>query len=124
MIQKWLTLAGLVGCSCVGNPFARAAGEGVTVTMSRRVHPVLIRNEHNILLQIVVEVQREKEVRLRAMHFALDRSDAVGDLASLALFATGDKQEFSPASPFGKKMGPARTVAFRGDLVLRRGKNV
>src|SRR5947207_11384010 len=97
-------VCGMVVC---GDSVGRGAGEGVTVTMSRRVHPVLIRNEHNILLQIVVEVQREKEVRLRAMHFALDRSDAVGDLASLALFATGDKQEFSPASPFGKTMGPA-----------------
>jgi len=124
MIRQWLTLAGLVGCSCLGHPVARAAGEDATVTMARRVHPVLIRNEHNILLQIVVEVQREKEVHLRAMHFALDRSDAVGDLASLALFATGDKQEFSPTSPFGKTMGPARTMAFRGDRALRRGKNV
>ncbi|MBI1917052.1 MAG: exo-alpha-sialidase [Planctomycetes bacterium] len=124
MICKWPTLAGLVWCSCVGSPIAQAAGEDVTVTMSRRVHPVLIRNEYNILLQIVVDVQCEKEVRLQAMHFLLDRSDDVGDLASLALFATGDKQEFSPTSPFGKPMGPVRKVAFRGDLALRRRKNV
>ena len=124
MMRRWLTLAGLLWCSCLGNPFAQAAGEGVTVTTLRGVHPVLIRNEHNILLQIVVDVQGEKEVRLKAMHFAFDKSDDVGDLASLGLFATGDKQEFSPTSPFGKTIDPARAVAFRADLALRRGKNV
>src|SRR5262245_30920646 len=124
MIRKWRTLAGLVACLCVGIPFARAAGEGLSVTMSRRVHPVLIRNEHNVLLQVVVDVQGEKEARLQAMHFALDWSDAVDDLASLALFATGAKQEFAPTSPFGKPMDPARKVVFRGDLALRPGKNV
>src|SRR5262249_10065172 len=124
MIQKWLSLAGLVWGSCVGMPIVEAAGEDVTVTMSRRGHPGLIRNDHNILLQIVVEVQGEKEGRLNAMHFGLDRSDAVGDLASLALFSTGDKQEFSPTGGFGKPMGPARTMTFRDDLALKRGKNV
>ena len=111
-------------CSCLGNSFAQAAGEDIAVTTSRPVHPVLIRNEHNILLQIVVDVQHEKEARLQAMHFAFDGSDDVGDLASLALFATGDKQQFTSASPFGKTMDAARTVAFRDDLALRRGKNV
>jgi len=126
MIRSLMTLAGLVGFSCLGNPFAQAFPEGIdiTVTTSRRVHPILIRNEHNALLQIVVNVEGDKEVRLQAMHFALDGSDAVGDLDSLALFATGDKPAFSPASPCGKPSGAARTVVFREDRALRRGANV
>src|SRR5207302_1113359 len=108
----------------LGDPVARAAGADVKVTTARPVHPVLIRNDHNPLLQIIVEVQGAKEERLKAIHFTLDRSDDVADLASLALFATGDKEVFAPVAPFGKALDSARAVAFRDDLALRRGKNL
>jgi sialidase-1 len=74
-------LAGLVWCCCLANFSAHAAEQDVTVAASRRVHPVLIRNDHNPLLQVVVEVRGEKEVRLRAVRFTLDRCDDVADLA-------------------------------------------
>jgi sialidase-1 len=108
----------------LGNPHTQAGGEDVTVTTSRRVHPVLIRSEAGALLQIVMDVQRAKDLHLQAMHFTLDGTDDVGDLESLSLFATGDKQEFATAIPFGKPIDAAKTVAFRGDLMLRPGKNV
>ena len=108
----------------LGNPHTQADGEDVTVTTSRRVHPVLIRSEAGALLQIVMDVQRGKDLRLQAMHFTLDGTDDVGDLASVSLFATGDKQEFATAIPFGKPIDAAKTVAFRGDLMLRPRKNV
>src|SRR6185312_13533409 len=86
----------------LGSPHTYAGGEDVAVTTSRRVHPVLIRNEFGALLQNVMDVQRGKDLRLQALHFKLDDTDDVGDLESLSLFATGDKQEFATAIPFGK----------------------
>jgi hypothetical protein len=96
----------------LGNPHTRAGDENVTVTTSRRVHPVLIRNEFGALLQIVMDVQRGKDLRLQAMHFTLDGTDDVGDLESLSLFATGDKEEFATALPFGKPIDAAKRLHF------------
>jgi sialidase-1 len=121
-MNRILIIATLV--FAMGNPPAQAGGEDVTVTTSRRVHPVLIRNEAGALLQIVVDVPRTKGVRLQAMHFTLDGTDDVGDLESLSLFATGDKREFATTTSFGKPIEAAKALAFRGDLMLRPGKNV
>jgi sialidase-1 len=108
----------------LGTPHTQAGGEHVTVTTSRRVYPVLIRNDAGDLLQIVVDVPRNKDVRLQAMHFTLDGTDDVGDLESLSLFATGDKRKFATTTSFGKPIEAAKALAFRGDLMLRPGKNV
>ena len=116
-----LILIGLALSSC--RPDLQPV-EGITVTTSQEVHPVLIRSEHNGLLRIVVNVQRDDEVKLQSMHFTLDGTDNVGDVESLELFTTSEKEEFSTASGFGKPLAAARTLAFRGDQVLRPGKNV
>jgi sialidase-1 len=88
-----------------------------------RVHPLLIRNEHNSLLQIVIDVPRD-DLTLQTMQFALDGTDDVSDVETLELFATSDKLEFSPKVPFGKPSDSARHVAIHGEQVLRRGANV
>ena len=103
---------------------ANAAGEEVTAATSRQVHPLLIRNEAGALLQIVVDVQSNKEVRLQALNFALDGADDVADLESLSVFATGDKQEFATTTAFGKPSDAAKLIAIRGDVTLRPGRNV
>ncbi len=123
-MNRTLITAGLVWLLSFGHAYAQKAGENVTVTTSRPVHPVLIRNDAGAVLQIVVDVQPNKDVRLQALHVTLDGTDDVADIESLSLFATGDKQEFATAIPFGKPHDAATTVAFRGDLVLRPGKNV
>src|SRR5687768_5394361 len=99
--RDWLKVVVLVWLTCPGNQLLGAA-EGVTVTVTHPAHPVLIRNEHNALSRIVVDVQGDQPVRLRAMHFSLDRTDALGDLDTLELFASGDRQGFSTGAPFGK----------------------
>lgn len=124
MNRRWLPLAGLALCWCLANPPAPAAEGDVTVTTMRRVHPVLTRNDHNPLVQVIVEVQGEKEVRLKAVHFTLDRCDDVADLVSLELFTAGDREAFSASAPFGKPAAPAKAVTFQSDLALRRGRNV
>lgn len=108
----------------LGNSHTQAGDENVSVTTSRRVHPLLIRNEAGALLELVVNVPPNKDVRLQGMHFALNGTDDVGDIESLSLFSTGDKQEFATAAPFGKTQGAAKAIAFRGDHMLRPGKNV
>ena len=104
----------------LGNPHTQAGGEDVTVTTSRRVHPVLIRSEAGALLQIVMDVQRAKDLHLQAMHFTLDGTDDVGDLESLSLFATGDKQEFATAIPFGrsKVSGPLPLTPYLPSTII------
>ena len=123
-MSRTFIAAGLVCLLSLGNSCAHAAGEDVTVTTSRRVHPVLIRNDAGSLLQIVVDVPRGKDLGLQAMHFKLDGTDDVSDLESLSLFATGDKQEFATTTPVGKPIDAAKSVAIGGDLKLRPGKNV
>lgn len=114
----------VVGLACLlspANPCAFAGDESGAVTTFRRVQPLLIRNEAGTLLQIVVEVPGGKDVRLQTLQFTLD---GVGDLESLSLFSTGDKHEFATGTPLGKSVEAAKTVSFRGDLLLRPGKNV
>ena len=91
---------------------------------SQPVHPVLIRNDHGPLTRVVVDVANGAEARTTSFDFKLDGTDDVGDLESLTLFSTGDKDEFSPAAPFGEPAKPAATITFRGERVLNAGKNV
>lgn len=117
-----MMLAGLALAS--GAPAIRAQGNDIAVTASRRVQPLLIRNEAGALLQIVVEVPSGKDVRLQALHVTLDGTDDPGDLESLTVFATADKLEFTPKTAVGKSLAAARSLTFRVDRALRPGKNV
>ena len=93
--------------------------------MSQRVHPVLIRNDHNALLQVVVEVKQKEDVRLRSVAFSLDGTDNLSDLESLELFYTGEKREFATETVFGKPAQPAARDLFpRGSNLTRRDARV
>jgi len=100
------------------------AAKGLTAAVARPVHPVLIRNEHGPLLRVVVEVEKGVEARVNSLVFKLDGTDDLGDLESLTLFTTGDKEGFSPATPVGEPAMPAAAVTFPVDQPLRVGKNV
>ena len=91
---------------------------------SQPVHPVLIRNEHGPLTRVVVEIENGVEARAKSFVFQFDGTDDLGDLESLTLFSTGDKDEFSPATRIGEPSKPAKEVTFRGEHVLTAGKNV
>ena len=100
-----------------------SAAEPNAVT-SQPVHPVLIRNEHGPLTRVVVEVKSSVEDGVKSFVFQLDGTDDLGDLESLALYSTGDKEEFSSAIRIGEPAKPAKEVTFRGERVLSAGKNV
>ena len=134
--------ASVSGPSVLTSPL-RAATK-VEATASQRVHPVLIRNDHNALIHVVVEV-RQPEVHVTSFTFSLRGTDELKDLETLRLFFSGDKlsreldkvrngTSFSgdrqallaglTATPFGRGAKPAAELTFRGDQVLRPGTNV
>ena len=125
LVVSWMALAPLVV------PFALThiargddATQGLTVRTVEPVHPILIRNEHGPLLRVVVDVPDKTEVRLTSLSFELGGTDDTGDLDSLEVFFTGDKEEFSPAVAWGEPAAPAMSIAFRGGQLLKAGRNV
>ena len=96
----------------------------LTVSMTQPVHPVLIRNEHSPVLQVIVEANDPQDARLKAISFRLDGTDDLGDLESLSMFSTGDNDAFSSATPLGEPVQPGETIMFHGEQSLGAGKNV
>lgn len=121
VLTSCLAFAPTIGAT---HGLGQEAATGVKASAVRPVHPVLIRNEHGPLTRVVVEVEQGVAARANSLDFALDGTDDFGDLDSLRLFATGDKDEFSPGTPVGPSTAPAATVTFRVDQSLRAGKNV
>jgi sialidase-1 len=103
---------------------AEEAPAKLAASMAQPVHSLLIRNEHNALLRVVIELKDEQDIRVKSLSFTLNGTDDVGDLDALELFFTGDKEEFAAAMAFGKPAKPAATFLFQGEQTLRTGKNV
>ena len=115
---------GLGPMTCGNDVFGEDSVTGLTAIAVRPVHPVLIRNEHGPLLRVVVDVEDRDDVRVTGLSFLLDCTDDLNDLDSVALFTTGDKEEFSPATAVGERVKPAATIAFCLDRALLAGRNV
>ena len=98
------------------------AEDSITAVSRQRVHPVLIRNDFNPLLQIRVE-STEKSVFLHSITFSLAGTSDPSDIESLQLFATKDKGGFSREITFGDPMTSGREVTFRGNYRLDVGTN-
>ena len=113
-------------------------------TASQRVHPVLIGNDHNALLEVIVEVGGG-EVHLNSFTFSLRGTDDASDIESLRLFYSGDERpqeldairsgiNFSgdrhalfaglAGTPFGRLSEPAAEVTFRDHQRLPPGTHV
>ena len=116
----------------------------IKATTSQRVHPVLIRNDHNALIQVILEV-RQKGIQATSLSFSLLGTDALEDIASLQLFYSGTRfaSELDQRSsgirfsgdptallanltdlPFGKTSKPTAKLTFRGEQLLQQGTNV
>ena len=115
-------LCGLV--AVLGSGACRRAPEGITVTVTERVHPVLIRNDHNELVELTVNVQRSDPVALQAVACTLDGTDSLEDIETVGMFSTGSERKFAPGERFGTDLGPAPKVIFSGSRRLRPGPNV
>jgi sialidase-1 len=118
-----------MGCTVLGrlavdDTRGEDSPEGLAASTIQPVHPLLIRNEHNAVLRVVIEIQGKNEQRVKSLSFGLDGTDDTGDLESLELFFTGDNRDFSPRVAFGQPVKPGAAVTFRGEQTLRAGENV
>ncbi len=102
-----------------------SSSKELSASVSQRIHPVLIRNDRNPLLQLVIKVKREENIRLRSISFSLEGTDDLADLESLELFYAGEDQELLIAGTgFGQPAQPATKISFQGNQVLRSGTHV
>ena len=108
------------------------------------MHPVLIRNEHNSLIQVVV-VATQPGMHATRFTFSLRDTDDRNDIDSLRLYYSGDKRPEGldqirsginflgdrqaiwaelAGKPLGALAAPSTVLTFDGDQVLRKGTNV
>ncbi|MBI4905406.1 MAG: exo-alpha-sialidase [Acidobacteria bacterium] len=92
-------------------PVAHAAPT-ITAAITQRVHPVLIRNDHNELLELVVKVRGGDPPALRTLTCSLD---GVGVL-HLELLADN--------KPIAMPVKPSSKITFAANHPLREGDNV
>lgn len=95
----------------------------VTATFRQGKHPLLIRNDDSPVLQVAVNSPR-RGVVLDALTVSLDGTDDLGDIESLRLFTTGDRETFDTTALFGDARAAADEVTFHGHLRLNAGTNV
>ncbi len=79
--------------------------------------PVLIRNEHNSLLQLTIN-SKKPFVQVKSITVALEGSD---NLESLQFYFTGGAGGLSSEKPFGERLHPAKTLVFKGHARLNAG---
>jgi sialidase-1 len=124
--QADLILMGLAAPFLLVLPFTGcgpATPGGLEATASQRVHPVLIRNEHNPLANVTVEAGNPG-ISAESFTFTLSGTDDPNDIESLELFYSGDQEEFGATNRFGDPARPADEVVFTGNQELSPGKNV
>ena len=97
---------------------------GLTATVTQPVHPVLIRNDHNVVLQLTIGSKQTSATALESLEFSLAGTDSLDDLETLEVFSAGSKPEFTPATPFGQPTAPAAKVTITGSQPLQPGPNV
>ena len=98
-------------------PLARCAELGAVTR--QMVRPVLIRNEHNSLLQLTINAKRPF-VQLHAITVELEGSMELG---SLQFYFTGVDGGLSTQKPFGERLRSHKSVVFKGHARLTAGPN-
>lgn len=83
------------------------------------VRPVLIRNEHNSLLQLTINAKRPF-VQLKAIAVELE---GAMELESLQFYFTDVDDGLSTQKPFGERLRSHKSVVFKGHARLRAGPN-
>ena len=98
-------------------PLARCAELGAVTR--QMVRPVLIRNEHNSLLQLTINAKRPF-VQLHAITVELEGSMELG---SQQFYFTGVDGGLSTQKPFGERLRSLKSVVFKGHARLTAGPN-
>ncbi|MCH2203744.1 MAG: exo-alpha-sialidase [Fuerstiella sp.] len=83
------------------------------------VRPVLIRNEHNTLLQLTIDTD-EAFIQVHSITIAIE---GAVELQSVQFYFTGEETGFSSEKAFGDRMKPEPTIVFGGHARLNVGTN-
>jgi len=97
---------------------------GLTLSVTPHAHPVLIRNDRNVLQQVSVKSARSAPVDLQSMDFALDGTTDLNDVDSLELLWSGAKPDLETATRFGDAVSPVAKVSFHGSHSVAPGDNI
>ena len=104
---------------------AQSSAATVTATTSQRVHPVLIRNDHNPLLRVTIDVPKKQlGLRVSTFTFSLVGTDNLNDIDSLTVFATGAEESFRSDIRLADPLPAKKRVTFRTKYEIRSGKYV
>lgn len=96
-----------------------ARGAELTATVRQLARPVLIRNEHNSLLQLTIHA-KEPFVQVRSIAVTVE---GARNLESLQLYFTGGAGGFSSEMPFGERLRGRKEIVFAGHARLAAGAN-
>ncbi|MEC9004483.1 MAG: BNR-repeat neuraminidase N-terminal domain-containing protein, partial [Planctomycetota bacterium] len=95
----------------------------LSAVVKKRVHPVLIRNDHNALLSLTITADKPF-VQLESVTVSLAGCDDVQDLDTLKLFQASGEGKFETTAGFGDRLAAAQTMTFHGHARLKKGANV
>ena len=99
------------------------AGAEVSARTRQRVHPVVIRNDHNALLSLTVTCEKPF-VLMNSITVSLVGCDDLDDLESLQFFFASQGGSLDKTIAYGDRLAAAKTVTFRGHARLKAGANV
>jgi sialidase-1 len=97
-----------------------AQGADVKAVVRHAVRPMLIRNDHNVLVELDLDAGDEPYVQLKSISASLEGAE---DLESLQFYLTGAEPAFSGEKPFGDRLPAEKTMNFRGHARLEAGLN-
>ena len=108
-----------ISCLVAGSPLLAHSS-----TTRQRVHPVLVRNAHNALLRVAVEVaDGSPDADVTSFEISLDGTDDLKDIDAMQLFHCDTPESLSTASRFGKPHKARRSVVFEGSRSLPAGRH-
>ncbi|MCP3693601.1 MAG: hypothetical protein GY917_15475, partial [Planctomycetaceae bacterium] len=100
-----------------------ATAAGLSAVVKKRVHPVLIRNDHNALLSLTITADKPF-VQLKSVTVSLAGCDDVQDLDTLKVFQASGEGKFETTVGFGDRLAAAQTMTFHGHARLKKGANI
>lgn len=101
----------------LSSPVCLAEPKSVTRQLTR---PLLIRNEHNSLLQLTVDAGERAFIEVQSITISL-HGDA--NIESLQFYFTGENRTFSTEKPYGERIRAADMLVFKGHARLNTGLN-
>ena len=120
--SHWFAFSASVMLTIVQTGTTAAAAE-ITAMVKKRVHPVLIRNDHNALLSLTITSDKPF-VQMEAVTVSLAGTDDLQDLDSLQFFHGSEDGRFETIVAFGDRVSAAKIMTFRGHARLKKGANV